>query len=82
MSYVVKLSSIIQYIKQYVDGDPFLLIVTSCSYISEERAEVMNVLSANRVPPSIINRQLSEQDLFSKYLKYKKKYLNLKKLLN
>lgn len=80
--YIVKLSDIITYIQSYVKNAPFLLIVTSCSYINMERENVLHELSAKRIDPSIIYKTLLDQGLYSKYLKYKKKYLNLKKLLN
>ena len=82
-NYVVKLSHIIDVITAISNGAPFLLVVLSCSYTNDGELRDLEQASAAMEDPDHVRRlKININGYYSKYLKYKKKYLNLKKLLN
>jgi hypothetical protein len=78
-TYNVKLSSIIQFINSHIGNSSYLLIVDSCSEIDAHTSNFMRGAARIGIEPDVIKNFMNLQGFYSKYLKYKKKYLNLRR---
>lgn len=76
--YIVKLSDIINILNVYMRDGPYLLVVLSCSYIDDYYEINMRKTAAALVPIDAVYKALNDNGYYKKYLKYKRRYLNLK----
>jgi len=83
--YKVKLSDIIKYLDQLMVNGRYLLVVLSCAFINDGFTVELAKRAEIRKPIIEVERELNGLNFFggyyNKYLKYKNKYLQLKKTI-
>lgn len=78
--FIVNISDLINTLNLYMEGNPYLLVVVSCSYIDETYDELTQEAAEQKIPITILSSVLNKNNYYKKYLKYKQKYFDLKNL--